>query len=197
MARPQEFDKDDVLDRATQVFWQKGFDDTSVQDLVEATGLNRGSLYNSFGDKAAFFAAVMDRYRATSPTRILAAAPDDASPRQVIVDFLDSLVQRARTDIEHKGCLFTNTAAGLYGCNDAMTKWIRDSLVMLEDVLMNVVERGQDRGEISSAHSARSLARFIVAAAQGINVMARVHPDPQVLVDIVDNTLCALGDSSL
>jgi len=196
MARPQEFDKDEVLDRATQVFWQKGFDDTSIQDLVAATGLNRGSLYNSFGDKAEFFAAVMDRYRATSSVRILAAAPDDASPRQLIVDFLDSLVHRARSDIEHKGCLFTNTAAGLYGCDDAMTKWIRDTLMMLEDILTNVVERGQERGEIPSVHSARSIARFVVAAAQGINVMARVQPDPQVLVDIVDNTLCALGDSS-
>lgn len=196
MARPQEFDTDVVLDRAMQVFWQKGFDDTSVQDLVEATGLNRGSLYNSFGDKAQFFSAVMDRYRTTSPARFLAVAPDDASPRQLIADFLGSLVQRARTDVDRKGCLLTNTAAGLYGCNDAMSKWIRDSLTMLEDVLTNVVERGQDRGEIASVKSARSIARFIVAAAQGINVMARVEPNPQVLVDIVDNTLLALGDPS-
>lgn len=193
MARPQEFDADDVLDHAMLVFWHKGFDDASIQDLVEATGLNRGSLYNAFGDKAQLFATVMDRYRSMSPARILAAAPDDASPLQLIDDFLHALVDRARDDAENKGCLLTNTAAGLYGCNDAMTVWIRDTLTMLEDVLTNVVERGQDRGEISKTSNARAFARFLVGTAQGINVMARAKPDDQMLTDIADSALLALS----
>jgi len=175
------------------LFWIKGYDEASIQDLVEATGLNRGSLYNAFGDKAQLFAAVMERYRASSPARILASAPDDASSRQLITDFMQSLVDRAHKDKHNKGCLLTNTAAGLYGCNDAMTAWVRDTLVMLEDILTNVVERGQDRGEISQHSDARALARFFVATAQGINVMARANPDDQALQDIVDNALLTLG----
>lgn len=193
MARPQEFDTDAVLEQAMYVFWHKGYDDTSIQDLVEATGLNRGSLYNAFGDKAQLFSSVMDRYRAMSPARALASAPDDASPRQLIVDFLYTLVERAHRDDDNKGCLLTNTAAGLYGCNDAMTHWIRDTLSTFEEVLTAVIERGQARGEISPSTSPRSLARFLVGTAQGINVMARAQPDDQTLKDIVDNALLALG----
>lgn len=192
MARPQEFEVNDVLDHAMDVFWQKGFDDASIQDLVDATGLNRGSLYNAFGDKAQLFASVMERYRAMSPARLLASAPDDASPHQLIRDFLESLVERARSDSQNKGCLITNTAAGLYGCNAEMSKWMHDTFAMLEDVLSNVIERGQDCGEITKDASARSLARFLVGTAQGINVMARAKPCNDTLNDIVNNAMLAL-----
>ena len=192
MARPQQFDTDTVLDKAMQVFWKKGFDDASVQDLVDATGLNRGSLYNAFGDKAQLFAAVMERYRAASPTKILSHPSADTSPRQQIIDFFSALIERARSDVEHKGCLLTNTAAGLYGCNDAMSTWIHDTLTAFEDLLTAVIERGQHRGEITSAQSAREMARFFVAIAQGINVMARANPAPDVLPDIVIQALPTL-----
>ncbi|MBL4613810.1 MAG: TetR/AcrR family transcriptional regulator [Magnetovibrio sp.] len=196
MARPQEFEVNDVLDHAMEVFWHKGFDDTSIQDLVDATGLNRGSLYNAFGDKAHLFADVMDRYRAHSLARLLATAPDDASPRQLILDFLQGLVDRARCDTDHKGCLITNTAAGLYGCNEHMSTWIRQTLISLEDVLSNVIERGQQRGEITRQSSPRALARYLVSAAQGINVMARAKPCQDTLRDIVTNTMRALEPQS-
>lgn len=192
MARPQEFIINDVLDRAMDVFWLKGFDDASIQDLVDATGLNRGSLYNAFGDKAHLFASVMERYRALSPTRLLACAPDDASPRQLIRDFLHSLVVRADHDPDNRGCLLTNTAAGLYGCDAEMIKWVHNSFAMLEDLLTNVIERGQERGEITKDTSPRALARFLVATAQGINVTARTNPCQDTLNDIVDNTMRAL-----
>lgn len=192
MARPQEFDTDTVLQNAMLLFWQKGYDDTSIQDLVETTGLNRGSLYNAFGDKAQLFAKVMERYRAFSPARALAEAPEDASPKQLIADFLNTLVERAELDPQNKGCLLTNTAAGLYGCNDAMTDWVRKTLGELQHVLTEVVARGQARGELNADQSASSLAHFIVATAQGLNVMARATSDTQSLKDIVANALRAL-----
>lgn len=192
MARPQEFDTDTVLDNAMQVFWKKGFDDASIQDLVDATGLNRGSLYNAFGDKAQLFATVMERYRAASPTRIFSDDSESASPRQQLTDFFSALVDRAQQDTDNKGCLFTNTAAGLYGCNDAMTTWVLDTLITLEDVFARVIERGQKRGEITTAHSARKLARFFVGVAQGLNVMARANPDPDMLNDIAKQAMRTL-----
>ena len=176
------------------VFWQKGFDDTSIQDLVSATGLNRGSLYNAFGDKAQLFAQVMERYRSQSPARQLAEALEAESPRRLIVEFLETLVARAKTDPDHKGCLITNTAAGLYGCDETMMIWIRETMGRLEDALCQAVERGQNLGEITPATSARSLARFLVATAQGINVMARANPNEQILRDVMTHAISALGD---
>ena len=188
MSRPQQFDRDDVLDRALQVFWKKGFEAASVQDLVDATRINRGSLYNAFGDKAKLFAEVMQRYRASSPTGPLVEAahdPDsDADVRVLIVNFFNDLVKRALIDQDHKGCLLTNTSAGFYGCSDAMTEWVRETLSGMEKTLATLVHRGQQRGDITASAKPRAIARSLVASAQGLNVMARTGASPQMLKDI-------------
>lgn len=197
MARPQQFDRDDVLDRALLVFWRHGFEGASIQHLVDATGLNRGSLYNAFGDKAQLFAEVMDRYRANSPARCLAEAaydPDSsADVHRLIEQFFDALVQRALNDGDHKGCLFTNTSAGVYGCTDAMADWIRESLRGLEDVLTILIERGQQNGQIQSSVPASALARSLLASAQGLNVLARTGAEPDVLKDIATMAIRTLN----
>lgn len=198
MARPQEFDRDDVLDKALMVFWQKGFEAASVQDLVDATGLNRGSLYNSFGDKADLFAEVMERYGAQSPAKPLAEAAhdpnSDADSRKLIVSFFKTLVQRALQDKDRKGCLLTNTSAGLYGCCDSMADYIADTLGGLEHSLTILVERGQDRGTITSTDQPRAIARSLVASAQGLNVMARAGSSAQALKDIANQAVRVLDN---
>ncbi|MCW8916402.1 MAG: TetR/AcrR family transcriptional regulator [Magnetovibrio sp.] len=194
MARPQKFDTNTVLDQAMAVFWLKGYDDTSIQDLVDATGLNRGSLYNAFGDKAQLFAQVMEHYKANSPARQLVQAPEGTSPRTLIQDFLTALVLRAQKDPDRKGCLITNTAAGLYGCDEAMNEWICNTLETLENVLTKVIILGQERSEITSERDAQTLARFLVTTAQGINVIASSQVNLDHLSDVVDQVMWTLGD---
>lgn len=188
MARPQQFDREEVLDQALLVFWKKGFETASIQDLVDATGLNRGSLYNTFGDKAELFALVMERYRVNSPAKQLFSAAADlenvADARALIATFFMDLVVRAQEDGDHKGCLLTNTSAGFYGCTDAMADWVRETLKGLEEVLTALVERGQVRGEITSGAKANAIARSLLASAQGLNVLARTGAKPQMLEDV-------------
>lgn len=188
MARPQQFDTDEVLDHALLVFWKKGYESASIQDLVDATGLNRGSLYNSFGDKAELFALVMDRYRANSPAKPLVVAANDlesvTDARALITKFFSDLVERAQKDGDHKGCLLTNTSAGFYGCTDAMTDWVRETLKGLEEALTTLVKHGQISGEITSDAKPSAIARSLVASAQGLNVLARTGAKPQMLKDV-------------
>lgn len=188
MARPQQFDRDEVLDHALLVFWKKGFESASIQDLVDATGLNRGSLYNSFGDKAELFALVMDRYRANSPAKPLIIAANDLESvidaRALITKFFSDLVERAQKDGDHKGCLLTNTTAGFYGCTDAMTDWVRETLKGLEEALTTLVKHGQLSGEITSGAKPNAIARSLVASAHGLNVLARTGAKPQMLKDV-------------
>ena len=193
MARPQAFERADVLSSALQVFWQKGYDGASVQDLVEATGLNRGSLYNSFGDKADLFAEVMELYKSHSPIKPMIMAADDADVSLLFKDFFQRLVDRAQADPDHKGCLLTNTAAGFYGCSDQMTEWVCESLDSLEALFVRLIERGQEFDDISSSADPLKLARFLIAAAQGLNVMARTGAKAHMLQDIADQTLEALN----
>ncbi|MFC1673412.1 TetR/AcrR family transcriptional regulator [Pseudomonadota bacterium] len=196
MARPQEFNRNDVLDQALLVFWKKGFEATSVQDLVDATGLNRGSLYNTFGDKAELFAEVMEHYRAASPTKPLVQAVQDPhgdiNVRDLIGLFFSDLVKRAQNDFDHKGCLMTNTSAGFYGCDETMAQWVRDSFAGLEDTLTTLIARGQKQGSVTSTAKPRALARALVASAQGFNVIARGGAKPQALKDIAAQAVHAL-----
>jgi TetR/AcrR family transcriptional repressor of nem operon len=193
MARPQSFDRTDVLTKALDVFWKKGFEDASVQDLVDATGLNRGSLYNSFGDKDDLFAEVMALYKTSSPVTLLTSASEDADITELFEAFFQRFVDRAEADLDHKGCLFTNTAAGLYGCSDDMAKSVCSSLDDMEGLIVRLIERGQDQDDITSTADPLKLARFLISSAQGINVMARTGASTDALQDIADQTLVVLN----
>jgi len=148
MARPKAFDREDVLDKATQVFWLKGYEATSIQDLVEATGINRGSLYNTFTDKAGLFGAVLGRYTDRSPARTLVANADDGPPRATIEAFFADLVHIGAADPERRGCLLTNTAVELAPVDAEVAAYVRRALAVMEDALARLVERGQFTGEI-------------------------------------------------
>ncbi len=192
MARPREFDRDQVVDRAVEVFWRKGFEATSIQYLVEATGLNRGSLYNTFGDKAGLFEAVFGRYLATSPTQPVIAAAETGPPRQVIGEFFARLVELGTSDTEHRGCLMTNTAAELAARDERVAAQVTEAMQGLEEALFRLIERGQETGEIAPWRDPRSLARFLVASAQGLRITAKLNRDRAALEAIADIALSNL-----
>ncbi len=192
MARPREFDHDRVVDRAVEVFWRKGFDATSIQDLVEATGLNRGSLYNTFGDKAGLFEAVFGRYMATAPTQPVVAAAETGPPRQVIGEFFGRLVELGASDPECRGCLLTNTAAEMAARDKDVAARLAAAFQGLEDALFRLIERGQETGEIAPWRDPRALARFLVAAAQGLRITAKINRNRAALENIAETTLASL-----
>lgn len=192
MARPRQFHIDDVVDDAIQVFWRKGYEATSIQDLVDATGLNRGSLYNTFGDKAGLFEMVLRRYGAHSIPQRLIAEAETGSPRALIERLFDDLVEAAGMDEERRGCLFTNTAAELAGREQALAEPVRAAMVRLEDTLTGLIARGQQTGEIAPWREPRTMARFLVACTQGLRVMSKVSGDQQALRDIADTALAVL-----
>ncbi len=192
MARPREFDRGQVVDRAVEVFWRKGFEATSIQDLVEATGLNRGSLYNTFGDKAGLFEAALERYMAGAPPQHVVAAADSGPPRQVIGEFFARLVELGASDTERRGCLMTNTAAELAGRDERVAAQVADAMQGLEKALVRLIERGQETGEITPWRDPRALARFLVAAAQGLHISAKLSGDRAALEAIAGIALSNL-----
>ncbi len=186
MARPREFDRDRVVDRAVEVFWRKGFEATSIRDLVEATGLNRGSLYNTFGDKAGLFEAALERYMATAPTQHVVAAAETGPPRQVIEEFFARLVELGASDPERRGCLMTNTAAEMAARDKDVAARLAAAFQGLEDALFRLIERGQETGEIAPWRDPRALARFLVASAQGLLIIGKVNRNRAALEHIAE-----------
>ncbi len=193
MARPQEFNRQEVIAKAMDVFWRNGFGATSIRDLVAATKLNRGSLYNVFGDKAGLFAAVIEAYAASAPAGKLLRAFDAGDPaRPAIETFFATLVERGLADNERRGCLIVNTASELVSRDPRVAQWMEAAARRQEETLTALVERGQAAGEIAPWRDSKALGRFLFAAAQGLIVTGKVDPEPAVLEDIASMALSLL-----
>jgi TetR/AcrR family transcriptional repressor of nem operon len=175
MARPRSFDPDEALDAARDVFWQKGFQGTSLDDITAATGLAKPSLYAAFGDKNALFLKVLDRYHArivANAERILNERP---SARDAIERWLKGFVPFCSGIKGSRGCLSVNTAAD--GASDQ--KEVRNSIARfnrkLEELLRNRLRA--DRAQFSDAFDPDAAAHTIMAIYLGLMVLAKEVPD--------------------
>jgi TetR/AcrR family transcriptional repressor of nem operon len=183
MAGVKQFDRADVLDRAMALFWERGYEATSIRDLVAATGINRGSIYASFGDKKGLFLAVLDHYgeRIANP---LMAELGDSDPRRAIERMFESIIQRTSDPRFPRGCLNTNTSLECPGSGDEITRKIAEGFGRQESAIYRVLRRAQTSGLLSNSIDARALARFFMAVAHGLNVVNKALADPTVLQDI-------------
>ncbi|HET8609192.1 MAG TPA: helix-turn-helix domain-containing protein, partial [Burkholderiales bacterium] len=109
MARPREFNEDAVLDRAVQCFWNRGYEATSVRDLIDETGLTGASLYNAFGGKRALYQRALDHYVNRSVAERIRQC-DALPPRDAIAAFFADILERSLDDRQHKGCMLVNAA---------------------------------------------------------------------------------------
>jgi len=185
VARPKEFERDVVLDRAMRVFWSRGYEATSIEHLVARMGIQRGSLYGTFGDKRALFFAAIDRYDRVVTAKLLAALEDPRSGKAAIRRFFRLKVAASTEPRRPRGCLVTNSAAELASRDRGTATRVGTALTKIEAAFHRAVVRAQKAGEIDRARDPRALARFLTSSAQGLSVMAKTSPDRAVLQDIV------------
>jgi TetR/AcrR family transcriptional regulator, transcriptional repressor for nem operon len=183
MAGVKQFDRDEVLDRAMTLFWTRGYEATSIQELVEATGVNRGSIYGTFGDKRGTFLAVVDHYLETVGNS-LAEELSDPDPRRAIERMFDSIIRRTSDPRFPRGCLITNSALECPASGDAIARKITQGIGQQESAIYRVLRRAQAEGSLAASRDARALARFFLGVAQGLNVMNKAVADPEMLKDI-------------
>jgi AcrR family transcriptional regulator len=175
MARPRSFNPDEALDLARDVFWRKGFQSTSLDDITAATGLAKPSLYAAFGDKNALFLKVLDRYHEriiANAERILNEGP---SARDAIERWLTGFVPFCSGVRGSRGCLSINTAADGASDQKQVRKRVERFNRKLEELLRNRLRT--DRAQFSDAFDPDSAARTIMAIYLGLMVMARDAPD--------------------
>lgn len=192
MARQKEFDRTRALDRAMQLFWCRGYEATSIQDLVEHMGINRGSLYDTFGDKAALFGAALERYEELMGAQIRATLSQPGSAKAALRAVFDQVVAEAVDDPRRRGCMMVNAAVELAGREPALAARAATSVTQTEAALAETVIRGQRAGEISARHDPAALAQFLMNTLQGLRVMAKARPDRAALQAVVDVALSIL-----
>jgi len=186
MARPREFDADQALDQAMHLFWEKGYEATSMRDLVERTGVHRGSLYATFGNKEKIFSAVLDRYAACAGEPVARELLGSDRPIAAFKRLMRRRVEEYANGEHLHGCLMANAAAEigpddptLYEKNNRMVRW-------REEFLYDAMRKAKTAGELSETADPRRVARFLNAFLTGLTVLLRTRPDPEVVSDSVE-----------
>ena len=193
MARVREFDTEAAVAAAMAAFRRKGYAGTSIQDLTEATGVGRGSLYAAFGSKEGLYLAAMDRYREQHATPLVEILHGGAPARELIREVLVGIVDELVRDGERQACLIVGAAMERAARDPKIAAHLRATTGSLEDGLAEVIAAGQKKGEVSDREDARHLARFLLTFMQGLRVMASIDGDRRALMAAVEVALGCLG----
>ncbi|RJX73441.1 TetR/AcrR family transcriptional regulator [Pseudomonas sp. LS-2] len=196
MARPREFDEAVVLDAAIQCFWTKGFEATSMRDLIDVMGITGASLYNAFGDKRALYRRALTHYLESTFGERVARLESTAPPRQAIELFFGEIIDRSMTDAQHRGCLMVNSALEAASHDPESQAIVDDFLCRAEQFFRRCVEAGQQNGSISRSQTVEDLARFLLSLLLGIRVLARAKA-PRAMMESVIRPAFALLDSDV
>lgn len=192
MGRPKEFDRDQVVGRALDVFWSGGYGATSLDDLTAAMGLGRGSLYNEFGDKHTLFLEALDRYRADRVMTLRAILGSTPSARQGVERALRATVDVLWTDERRRGCLMVNSIAELAAVDPAVRERARDSFGLTAQAFREILERGKAAGEIGTDLDPLATSSFLASAVYTLRLLAKVS-DRSVANHVVEVTLRAIS----
>ena len=189
--RPREFDIDEAVRDAIEVFRAHGYHGTSVQDLTEGTGLARGSLYKAFHDKRTLFLAALDHYTAASLQRISDALSTPGSARAAVREALLGYARRS-ADQGRQGCIVTGAAMEMVPDDAEVSAAIDRLFRRTRDLFAAAIIRGQAAGEIPRHYDERAIARHLHCTMQGLRVLGRTGPSEQDLIDIVDQAMRSL-----
>jgi TetR/AcrR family transcriptional repressor of nem operon len=191
MARPRGFDVERVLDAATLVFWDKGYAATTPQDLCDATGLGRGSLYNAFIGKRELFDRVLERYNARGAVMQLGVL-DEPKPVKDRIRALLMITLGGGGVADRAGCLAVSTAVQMCGNDPELAGVLRKRFSQTEKALIAAIEFGQASGEIRTDVPAVLLGRLVLSAMYGMTVMDDVFSDNARLLTVVDAAVAVL-----
>jgi TetR/AcrR family transcriptional repressor of nem operon len=192
MARTKDFDETEVLAKAIKVFWQKGYNGTSMQDLVDGLGISRSSLYDTFGDKHQLYLKALQSYRQTETAKVEQFLNRSVPAKEAIRQLMDGTIQEMICDKQRKGCFLINSAVETAPHDKETNAIICQNERQLENAFYEVIKRGQSNGEISRKQDPRALARFLFNTIVGIRVTGKSATDKSAFEDIVRLTLSVL-----
>jgi TetR/AcrR family transcriptional repressor of nem operon len=192
MARHKEFDRDEVLQKAMEVFWAQGYEATSMQDLVEHMGINRQSLYDTCHDKHSLFLRALDRYHEVETRKLLAFMERPGPVKKAFRQLFLSVIEGSLTGGQQRGCLMNNSMSELAArCKATAEKTVRN-MRSIEAAFYRALLRGKKAGEFKDIRDPRAVARFLSNSFQGLVLTAKATQDRKTLADVVKVTLSVL-----
>ncbi|WP_067539284.1 TetR/AcrR family transcriptional regulator [Nocardia crassostreae] len=192
MPRPKGFDPDLVVDAAMTAFWNKGYAATSAQDLVDTTGLGRGSLYHAFSGKHQLFLESLRRYESEWMTRQIEVLRGSEPVRDRVRAVLMTVVDEESGAISaNRGCLAVNAVIELGGSDAEVTTRVRRIFEQMQDAFEEPLGRARREGEIAADRDPRALAAYLLNAMYGLRVLGKTA-SRDLMIDIVEANLRSL-----
>ncbi len=180
-----------------ETFWRYGYEGTSMENLLKNMGINRGSLYDTFGGKRSLFESALALYEEKVLATIVQPleAPDAA--KQAICDRFDEIVDQAVSDVQRRGCLITNSAVELASHDPEIQQQIARTFAQVKQAFEKALLRSQQQGEISPELDREAIAAFLTSSLQGLRVMSRVNPDVQQMRNMLPSLCQFYGKTSV
>ena len=169
----KDFDVDVAIGRAMKIFWAKGYEATSISDLVAAMQINKGSLYNAFGSKKKLFTRALLNYDRENQQALLSQLEAMDDPVLAIRTLFDSVIAESEADSERKGCLLVNTALELPHHSKDIQDMVTAALKDVEGFFERAIKRAQTRGQVPSTLDASESAKSLLSQMVGLRVLAR------------------------
>jgi TetR/AcrR family transcriptional repressor of nem operon len=193
MARPVEFDEDKVLTNAMEQFWREGYEASSVQKLLDCTGINRGTLYNSFGDKDTFFKSCVDQYNKVVDKQIAGSLKNSKlGPWEAIEAYFDETVLNVTNKHRSMGCLLVNSVCESINYDKEMRKVVRGSLASIRKALVARLKEAHKNRKMKKGISAEFAAEVLMNSLHGIRVNSRDGKTPKQLKELIKFSVVSL-----
>ena len=185
MPRRKQFDTDDVLMKAMDLFWRQGYQATSMEDLAKVMGLSRASIYNEFPSKHALFVRALRHYDKVWRENWLADLTKSSSPREAILDVFEAAIDACLADGSRDGCLLINTALELSPYDPEVADIVTRAFTEMEAFFRTSVERGKALGEIRDTVAEERTASALLGLFIGLRVLVRSRPEEPLLRSIM------------
>lgn len=192
MPKTKQFDEVTVLEKARNVFWEKGYNGTSMDELVKATGLSRSSIYDSFGDKHGLYTKTLQHYQQTQQQQMLHHMPQGLPGRKKIQWFFHNSINDSICDKQRKGCYMLNSTTELANLDSSVNELAIASMEAMENLFTGWIKEGQSDGSIAKKFTVRALARNLYSSFNGLKVVGQTKPEKAILDDIVKVALSVL-----
>jgi TetR/AcrR family transcriptional repressor of nem operon len=193
MARPVEFDEKKVLTNAMEQFWREGYEASSVQKLLDCTGINRGTLYNSFGDKDTFFKSCIDQYSKIIDQQIESSLKNlKLSPWDAINAYFEESVLNISNRHRSMGCLLVNSLCESISYDKDMKKVVRGSLSSIRKAILARLKEAQSKGKLRKGVAAEFAADVLMNTLHGVRVNSRDGKNSKQLRELIAYSIDSL-----
>ena len=192
MARPREFDIEEVLTKALDVFWSHGYDATSISDLMDATGLAKGSLYKGYSDKKSLFMLALDSYLLRANEVLIETAATSESGREALERIFAGVVGMSTCSGVRKGCFSVNTTIELAPHDSDVRSRLRRNTRQKEKTIAAVISRGITDGSLRQTLDPDITASYITTVMNGLQVRGKLGMTKQQANNSIEMAIAAV-----